>query len=584
MAECPSSSNRKKKEAFGLSPGGEKVSHEAIKKGLKVHLTLSELGMVAIVAIIVLALSSVPYLVGWLSQTNEMRFSGLLFNLEDSNVYLAAMQQGLAGAGRFCLLFTPEPEPGMFLYMFYVGLGWLARWTGWSVMMTYHVARIVAALGLSLTIYTFISAFLPRAMRLTAFVLCTLASGLGWAVILITPPSPGGISPIDFWLMDGFTFFTELLTIHFSVAITLLLIFFLSWRQHLLTFSALAWLLAWLCLSGLFIIHPKIVPLAASVTGMHLLLLGWRRGRLPRREMRSLILLGLAASPWVGAYLMGQIDNPVLAELIRQDITMSPPPVYYVLGYGLLWPLALLGMRHMWRQRESSGLLLIAWPIGALIVAYFPMQIQRRMVTGLLIPLGVLATSGLFTSVLPAVRCSRWAGWLQSRLGYPRCRTRLLVLNFLVALTLPSTLYLLLSFSLAAATQDPRLFLSRDEVEAINWLQQNSNGEDVILSSYPTGNRLPALTGRRVVWGHWNLTLSYENKRREVERFFDSRTPDSERSKFLREYRVSFLYFGPYERALGDFDPTQANYLACVFSQQDVRVYRVITSRINAVE
>jgi hypothetical protein len=529
----------------------------------------------ALLSALMVMLGSLPYLIGYLSQDNALRFSGLLFNSIDSNTYLAAIRQGMAGSLSFHLLYTTEPQPGMFLYMFYVALGWLTRWTGWSAIAAYHMSRVVTGLGLSLTIYAFIAAFVPRAARLTAFWLCTLAAGLGWLASLISPPTPDGVSPIDFWLMDGYTFFTELSAPHLSMAVILLLIFLLAWRRHLSSRSRVAWGVAWLCLSGLFIVHPKILPLAVSVTVFHWLLVAWRDRRVSAQEARSLVLLGLAVTPWVALYWLGQADNPTFAALITQDLTMSPPLQYYVLGYGLLWPPALLGAYYLWRRQKSHDLLLIAWPIGALSLAYYPMQIQRRMVTGLLIPLGVLAAIGLVTGVLPALHRSGWARWLELRLGYARRRTRLLALNLFIALTLPSTLYLLLSFSIAAALRSPQMFLAQDEVKAISWLQQNSGDQDVILSSYPTGNRIPALTGRRVVYGHWNLTLDYESKRAHVEHFFASDTADDERLETLNRYRVSLLYFGPEERALGDFNPAQADYLTQVYTNHNVSIYRV---------
>ncbi len=54
----------------------------------------------------IVALSSLPYLIGYLCQSDELFFRGLLFNVKDSNTYLAAMQQGLAGSRHFQPLHT----------------------------------------------------------------------------------------------------------------------------------------------------------------------------------------------------------------------------------------------------------------------------------------------------------------------------------------------------------------------------------------------------------------------------------------------------------------------------------------------
>jgi hypothetical protein len=264
-----------------------------------------------------------------------------------------------------------------------------------------------------------------------------------------------------------------------------------------------------------------------------------------------------------------------LGLLIKQDITLSPPPLYYVLGYGLVFLLAIGGAIHVVRQRREREIFLLAWPLAAIVTLYLPFQTQRRMVTGLHIPLCILASLGLFKYVLPAVYQARVSRVISRTLSYDHRRLRLFILNLIVVATFPSNLYLLSSASLAALQGHPTLFHTEAENQAIDWLAENSQTTDTILCSYWVGNYIPARIGHRVFWGHWNLTIDFASKRRLAEAFFHAQTDDRVRRKILEEYSIAYLFYGPQERALGDFNPEDKPYLMKTFSNSEVSVYEV---------
>jgi hypothetical protein len=51
--------------------------------------------------------------------------------------------------------------------------------------------------------------------------------------------------------------------------------------------------------------------------------------------------------------------------------------------------------------------------------------------------------------------------------------------------------------------------------------------------------------------------------------------PDEQRRALLREYEVRFVFHGPDERQLGEFDPAEAPYLALRYQNEDTAVYEV---------
>ncbi|MFB0533408.1 MAG: hypothetical protein ACETWR_00335 [Anaerolineae bacterium] len=541
------------------------------------YISKNELYKVTAVAILVLAISCLPYALGYGFAPPGWDFGGFIVNAEDSNTYLAAMQQGAQGAWLFRLLYTSEDHPGAFLYLFYLLLGHLSALSGLPLILTYHLARLFCGLALLMVAYFFIAFFIRRrAVHWIAYLLVCLSSGLGWLVLLISPTPPGGISPIDFWLMDAYTFFTILLVPHFCLGVTLLLLVFVFMldyfhrvRPSSLVMAVVAsWLLA--------VIHPYLLLIAGCVLAGYWLLLLCLRRRLPLDEAKGMIALGCSLIPPLSYYYWTMTFDPVMRGFSEQDITMSPPPSFYILGYGLVFLLAIGGFIHILRQRRERELFLSTWVMVVGIMLYFPFKVQRRSITGLHIPLCILASLGLIKYVLPTVHRSRVSRAISRMLSYDRRRLRLFVLNLIVVATFPSNLYLLASSSLAALQGHPALFHTETENEAIDWLADNSQPMETILCSYWVGNYIPARIGHRVFLGHWDATIDYTQKRGAIEAFFQSQTDDSTRLNILQACGIAYLFYGPQERALGDFNPASHPYLVKRFSNDRVSIYATV--------
>jgi hypothetical protein len=541
------------------------------------YLPKTELYRAMALAILVLAVSCLPYALGYRFAPPGWDFGGFIINAEDSNTYLAAMQQGAQGTWRFRLLYTSEDHPGAFLYLFYLLLGHLSALTGLPLILTYHLARLFCGLALLMVAYFFIAFFVRRrAVRWIAYLLVCFSSGLGWLVLLISPTPPGGISPIDFWLMDAYTFFTILLVPHFCLGVALLLLVFAFMLDYfhrlclppLIVAMIASWLLA--------VINPYLLLIAGCVLAGYWLVLLCLRRRLPLDEAKGMIALGCSLIPPLSYYYWTVTSDPVMRAFSEQDITMSPPLSFYILGYGLVFLLAIGGFIHILRQRREREMFLIAWLVVVGIMLYFPFKVQRRSITGLHIPLSILASLGLFKYVLPTVYRSRVSRAISRALFYDRRRLRLFILNLIVVATFPSNLYLLASSSLLALQGSPVLFHIKAENEAIDWLAENSQPTDTILCSYWVGNYIPARIGHRVFLGHWDETIDYTQKRGAVETFFQGQTDDSTRLNILREHGIAYLFYGPQERALGDFNPASHPYLVKRFSNDKVSIYATV--------
>src|SRR5512139_2984913 len=104
--------------------------------------TRSEWRWVLIWIAVVLIVTSVPYLVGWLRSTPDRVFGGFTMAIEDGYSYLAKMQEGAQGEWLFHLAYTSEPHAGTIFFIFHLLLSKLAVLVGLSLPLMYHVARL----------------------------------------------------------------------------------------------------------------------------------------------------------------------------------------------------------------------------------------------------------------------------------------------------------------------------------------------------------------------------------------------------------------------------------------------------------
>ena len=530
------------------------------------------------VAVTTVVLSSIPYLIGYLTQTSESVFVGAVYDCQDYYSHLAKMQQGMRGEWRYQILFTPEQHQGAFINLFYLALGRLSGALSLPPTAVYHLARPLCAISLLLVAYGFIAHFVPdRETRKFAYLLACFSSGLGWLILLATGSfTLRGITPVDFWLIEMYTFFTVVTFPHTCLAQAVHLLAFL-WMVQMLRGEATwrAWLAAVGAEGVLAIIHPySLLPLQASL-GLYWLYLQLRRSGDAGQRLLWLIGFGALPLPLVAYSYQAISSDPVLSAWQTQSYTLSPPPIHYLLGYGLILLLALWGSLRILREKRESAVPLMLWPLIVAPLLYTPLlfNLQRRMIEGIHVPLSILAAVGLKQGFLPALQRLPLATWV-ARLGYPRHRLGWLVGRGTLALTTPSTWYLLISLSMAAAGGVGDLHYSKSEVTAVAWLGDHTSPEETVLSSYAIGGYIPAWTGHRVFWGHWAESIHLHEKQRQVEGFY-SDAETFERRTFLSRYGIEYVFHGPRERELGDFNPAAAPYLKLVFQAGEVMIYQV---------
>ncbi|MFN8449723.1 MAG: hypothetical protein U0521_14325 [Anaerolineae bacterium] len=149
----------------------------------------SEWRNVLLLALVVVGLTTAPYVLAWSKQDDAWRFTGFLFGVEDGNSYLGKMRLGARGEWNFSLFYTPEAHDGApLVFLPYILPGQIVgRFISDTdpaltptLILTFHLMRIAFDALLIVVIYRFCSAFLsePRD-RLIATILATASAA--WA-------------------------------------------------------------------------------------------------------------------------------------------------------------------------------------------------------------------------------------------------------------------------------------------------------------------------------------------------------------------------------------------------------------------
>ena len=109
----------------------------------------------------------------------------------------------------------------------------------------------------------------------------------------------------------------------------------------------------------------------------------------------------------------------------------------------------------------------------------------------------------------------------------------------------------------------------------LDWLGEQVEPDSVVLAAYETGNYLPARVGARAFVGHGPESIRAGEKKALVARFFDSKTENGWRRQLLAQYGVDYVFWGPTEQRLGDFDTRRAVYLNPVYDARGYVVFEV---------
>lgn len=513
-------------------------------------------------ALVVMILTTLPYVIGFLSQGQDWRFSGFVFGVTDGNSYIAKMYSGTAGEWLFRSPFSATHQRGGLFYLPYLLLGKLALFPGdthLQLVILFHLFRIAAGLAMIVATYDFISVFLSKEpWRRWALVVITLGGGLGWLVVLRRGAGVLGSMPLDFVSPESFGFLALYGLPHLAAARALLLWglrSFLLQKMPLLPgllwfvlgfFQPISVLIAWVVATVYVIFN-----LLETIQGRdHSSLAGWF---LSTKNLQKLFWSVVISSPLVIYTIVKSQTDPYISAWSAQNRILSPHPVHYLAAYGLVAVFLIPGVSRMRKETPEWGWMPIGWIVLMPLLVYAPVVIQRRLAEGVWVPMVIVAVKAFESDYRPL--SVRW--------------------SYLWGAVFPSSILLLVWGAGAARSPRLPLFRPEPEVKSFLYIAENMDRNAVFLTSFQTGNALPAWAPVHVVLGHGPETVDHHQVRKDVDLFYSSGTGKEIRREILKKYHTDFVFWGPRERKLGAWDPRSAAYLSLVYERDPYRIFQV---------
>lgn len=521
--------------------------------------------------IILMSMSLLPFIIGWAMTPPQHTYTGLHGNAPgDILVYYSYLEQVRQGALAFRDLFTGEPQSANLILPVWLGAGLIGRLLHTPPPITFHLVRVLSIPFLMAAIAAAVRCFIrdKRQQRL-AFLLAVFAGGLGF---LIGPTEQHFLGreiiehlwPLDLWVSEGFTYLSAAQSPHFILGTALLLFFLVEmvytlergvrWR------TVLAGVGACILLATTPFLIVLLIPLSLAA-----LILSRSTGVVFHARLTRLFCLWFPTLPalvYVGLY---QAFDVLARARATQNILITPTWWVTLASYGFLVPLALWGVRQVWRDRSWRTRLLLAWFVVQPVLFFGPFFFQRRLVQGWQFPLGFLAAVGA-EALLYRSRLARW-GWLKTSL-----------VALALVLLFGSPVYQFAN-DLALMSDGRRqdfsaFYLPQTFMDGYAWLKNNTSPNAVVLADASYGIFLPAFSGRQTYVAHGVETIDFDQKRALSRDIFNGvYSPDDVRRLAQRE-GWTYVWVSPVEKYFG-FDLSRYPFLVPQFSNADVVITKV---------
>lgn len=558
---------------------------------------IEEPGSLQGLGLLVLLLSLLPYLCGYLLSPPGKTFLGALNNIGDLTQYLAAIRQGAAGAWRYTDQFTPDHARPLIMYTPYLLAGHLSL--GIPPAPMFQLLRLVCAAAALAALARFCRLFVgPYALR-GAWLFVLLAGGFYWLALPLSAFFPGLINAAALTAPELNPLITLLISPHESLGLAAELTGFVCilraagateplWaerrprpvasprRGRLILGAAVSFLV--LALS-----YPFLLPTVGLVLLVHAAAVarGAWYSRLvaatPKRRVRAggvfitearAVVLALLPAGLIGLYYVDVFHTDPLWS--RSGLTSIGRPDLGVLlfAFGPLALAAYAGARRLRAIRAAGGDAVPAawawfpatWCLVNAATLLLPIWQQGRQALGLTVPLAILAFLALAGPQVVG--------------GRERVSLAPLPAS---ALAFSAPLLLALYTAITAGGVNGAYYVPSGVMQAVRWVGDHARGDDVVLASAGFGNLVPAQCSCRVVLGQNFQSFDLQTRQAEVHAFYaapSERTAARLLARLVRREGVTFVIFSPLERGIGPFAPRRLPGFSRRYAGQEVSIFR----------
>ncbi len=545
-------------------------------------LTKKEIKIILLLSLICIIIISLPFAYGQLIKGEGNFFSGFNFlSPHDGYVYYSYIEQIKQGHILIDDLSSGENYPALMFNPFWLLLGFFAEIFSLSSVWAIFLFKIIFIPIFILVIYKFLKYFLPEDLKKYAnwcSVYALFVSGFGYYFIKISLlfatksqlVNNYGVLPLDLWNQETNNFLALLGFPHIMASIVLLLLifyyFFISIERNNKKLAVLAGFFTLLLAS----FHPYHIVTIYFISLVYLVFLII----IQKSNVKFLInyfLLVFVSAPSVIYYLLLITLNWQFQMKNLQNLLFSPSLLISVVSFGFVLIAAFLGLIASWsKKNDNKTIFLTIWIISGFILIYSPLTFQRRLNEGLIFPL-IIFSFIFLAKIYKLLKAKITINFILQPVFY----TILFILFILPNLFIYYENFLFLNYFRFDEGDEVAIFLDQETIAAVDWYKNDALYSDLILTSLYSGNYLAGLAGKKVYLAHEIETINYSSKKELVNWFFEKNNEDELKKEFLRNNYISYLYYSEQEKKLGDFQPSQKDYLQPVFENSEVQIYQV---------
>lgn len=518
----------------------------------------------ALLIVVLLAISWLPYAYGWLSSPAHLVFTGLMFDVPDHAQYwswIAASHDALFISNTM----TPEPNPPVFMNPTMWLLARAQAAFDLSFAALFQWWRVAALILLVPAVVAFVRIMVREPdRRPLALAIALSGSGLGW--IWVVAKKLAGTAdvayPHDLYTVEPNTFWSMLSYPYLTLAHALILATMIgAWLAH----KGAGWpayVLGAVAAMALSLSHAYDLITIYAVLGLFGLVEWYRARRFPSRLAAAGAAIAACSGPAALYYQRLTAGDPLWQSVLSQYSNAgvwTPPPVHLavLIGVPLLLAVCAAIPRDKWTDERRF---LTIWAAAGLVLAYLPVVYQIKLLSAWQFPLALLAAHGWYERVVPAL---------------PGKLPRRYAVAVLVALVSLTNVYLFAWRFVELRRHAPPYYLHRDELEALNWLARNTRSSDVVIAAPAIGQFVPNHGRTRAYLAHWAMTNRYFERRANVERFFGPDGDAEWRQRLLRAEGVTLVLTNRWSSDPdATYEPARTQAFEEVFRRPQAQVYR----------
>ncbi len=462
---------------------------------------------------------------------------GSLGNNYDQASYLSWIKEGQEGKLLFEELYTTEKQSGLFFNPFFLACGQFTRITGLDMIVSYHVIRLLLVFCLVFALYLFSGLFFAKFReRFYCVALVSLGSGFGFLFsdsALNYLSKSFNLVALDLWVPETTVFSSMMHKPLFLAALICMILCFYFQLRALKSLNKYTVYASGLCGLMLALVHPY--DLASVYAALFVFLLWSKSGY--KRWLVFAGFIAISAPGLLYQYLLSHFDQ--VFRSWAGTVTVSGTPYSYLVGYGIFFVLAAAYAWQTRGKRKEPELFLLSWVLAHFIIAYLPLRFERRLVLGLMIPLGLLTAMWFFRYAVPFLRKKKLPV-LAAALS-------------LCAITVPSH-FRFVAGELENAGRYPYNYaLPAGDFTALKWMDANLPKGSTVFAFFPTGVYIPGMCGLKVYAGHYDQTVNADAKRKDSGKFYEKDAPAAFRKLLLVKSKAEYVYYGSFEASIGPY-------------------------------